>query len=250
MELVCPRCQAELDPAVGVCPKCGAPSKITPSGNEPVWRQQIRETVERRKKMRDKQLAKRDEEGKQLSIFPESSEPNAEGEDDPIRKRNAEIRARVEKKLSKPRPRVSRFSDAGDVTIPLGPAFGAAATAPELDTPLTELDEAEPLAESSGELDERVEVGRSEALSFELAAPGERVLSGLIDTRHRLAHARYLAISHQPSRWPVSETTCGFIGGGSGSYKRFADLWIFPLLLGTFGANFGQASDRVAGDRA
>ena len=181
MKLVCPRCQAELDPAVGVCSKCGAPAKMTPSGIEPTWRQQIRETVERRKKMREEQLAKCDEDGKQLSIFPESSESDPEGEDDPLRKRNAEIRARVEEKLSKPRPQVSRFSDAGDVTIPLGAALGAAATAPELDTPLTELDEAEPVVELSDEPDEPVGGEPAETLPFEVAAPGERILSGLID---------------------------------------------------------------------
>ena len=170
-----------MDPAVGVCPKCGAPAKPTPAGSEPEWRQQIRETVERRKKMRDKQLAKRDEEGRQLSIFPESSEAGARSEDDPIRKRHAEIRARVEEKLSKPnRPR-SRFTDAGDVTIPLGPASAAVAAAPELDVPLAELDESMSMPDTSEALVPSLETEEQEIRSFELATPGERILSGFID---------------------------------------------------------------------
>ena len=179
--LVCPKCQAELDPAVGVCPKCGAPSKRTPAGSEPEWRQQIRETVERRKKLRNEQLAKRDEEGRQLSIFPESPRSGTKSEDDPLRKRHAEIRARVEEKLSKPRRPMSRFTDAGDVTIPIGPASTAAAAAPELDTLLTELDESEPILDSSVAVPHPAEAERSEIHSPDLATPSERILSGFID---------------------------------------------------------------------
>jgi uncharacterized RDD family membrane protein YckC len=131
--------------------------------------------------MRNKQLAKRDEEGRQLSIFPESSEPGMKSEDDPLRKRHAEIRARVEEKLSKPRRPVSRFADAGDVTIPIGPLSTAAAAAPELDAPLAELDESEPILDSSEALLPSAEPGQSEIVSFELAAPGERILAGFID---------------------------------------------------------------------
>jgi uncharacterized RDD family membrane protein YckC len=43
------------------------------------------------------------------------------------------------------------------------------------------LDDAEPVPELSGEPEEPVEVGRPDSFGFELAAPGERILSGLID---------------------------------------------------------------------
>jgi uncharacterized RDD family membrane protein YckC len=126
-------------------------------------------------------LAKRDEEGRQLSIFPEPSESGTKSEDDPLRKRHAEIRARVEEKLSKPSRPTSRFTDAGDVTIPIGPASAAAAAAPELDTPLTELDENEPLLDASETLSPSAEAEQQDMLSFVWATPGERILSGFID---------------------------------------------------------------------
>ena len=179
-EVVCPRCQAELDPAVGVCPKCGTPARQVGSANEPSWRQQVRETVERRKELRNRQLEKRGEDGRQLSIFPEPSEGGGEEEGDPIHQRRAEIRERVEKRLSKTR-RTADLSDAGDVTIPFGPTASMAATAPELDTPFTALDEPE-FATEGGEDSSDYSVARSAESSIpDLASPGERVLAGLID---------------------------------------------------------------------
>jgi uncharacterized RDD family membrane protein YckC len=87
----------------------------------------------------------------------------------------------VEKKLGKAR-RIPEVSDAGDVTIPVGPATSMAATAPELDTPYTALDE----TDLSGEVDEEpVEEApvatATEPIASELASPGERILAGLID---------------------------------------------------------------------
>lgn len=178
--MVCPRCQAELDPAVGVCPKCGAPLRNARSANEPSWRQQVRETVERRKQMRKRQLDKRDADGRQLSIFPESSETPEETTDDPMRQRHAEIRERVAKKLGKTRP-IPEMSDAGDVTIPVGPATSMAATAPELDTPFTALDEtdlSDPIVE---EPVATPVASATEPFASDLASPGERILAGLID---------------------------------------------------------------------
>lgn len=175
----CPRCRAELDPAVGVCPNCGAPARAH-SGGEPSWRQQIRETVERRKELRKRQLAKRDEEGRQLSIFPESSEP-PDGEDvDPVRKRRAEIRARIERKLATPR-RISEVTEAGDVTIPVGSTAAAAATARELDAPLYQPSVPETMEDLPDEPGEFAVVTEVAPVSFDLATPWERVLAGLVD---------------------------------------------------------------------
>lgn len=179
-EVVCSTCQAELDPAVGVCPKCGTPARDARSANEPSWRRQVRETVERRKQMRKRQLEKRDEDGRQLSIFPESSETSGESSSDPVRQRHAEIRERVEKKLGKAR-RVPEMSNAGDVTIPVGPAASMAATAPELDTAFTALDETDLSVEVDDEPAGARDAAATEPFAPDLASPGERILAGLID---------------------------------------------------------------------
>ncbi len=173
-EVVCPRCQAELDPAVGVCSSCGASVRLAASENEPAWRQQVRETVERRKKERERQLAKREEDGRQLSILPEQSEPVVVEEQDPARQRRAEIRARVEEKLAKPRHMPSRPLDAGEVAIPVG----SGATAPELDVALSETSPA--VLEDDPSI-EPLPAQDAEAVQPELASPGERIAGGLID---------------------------------------------------------------------
>ena len=179
-EVVCPRCQAEIDPAVGVCPKCGAASQQAGPTNEPSWRQQVRETVERRKELRNRQLEKRGEDGRQLSIFPEPSESEGGEEGDPVHQRRAEIRERVEKRLGKSHRRAD-LSDAGDVTIPFGPTASMAATAPELETPFTALDAPEPATEGDEESSDYSVARSAEVSAPDLASPGERVLAGLID---------------------------------------------------------------------
>jgi uncharacterized RDD family membrane protein YckC len=186
--VVCPSCQANLDPAVGVCPRCGSKIERAASGDEPPWRQQIRETVQRRKEKRKRQLEKRDEDGRQLSIFPESADSVSAKTEDPARERRAEIKARVEEKLAKTRRTTgvvrnsepSGVADVGDVAIPLG-AASMAATAPELDAPLSEFDTEEPEIELSDDPAELVEPARDEAPTLEPASPGERILAGLID---------------------------------------------------------------------
>jgi uncharacterized RDD family membrane protein YckC len=67
------------------------------------------------------------------------------------------------------------------VAIPLGSASAMAATAPELDAPLTDFDAEEPELEHSKEPSELEEPPSTEAAAFEPASPGERILSGLID---------------------------------------------------------------------
>lgn len=185
--VVCPSCQANLDPAVGVCSNCGSKIERKFSGDEPAWRQQIRETVQRRKEKRQRQLEKRDEDGRQLSIFPESADSPAAKTEDPVRERRAEIKARVEEKLAKTRRttgvkrerRPTGVVDVGDVAIPLGSASAMTATAPELDAPLSDFDSEEPEIELSEEPSaEPVSAG---LFNLEPTSPGERILSGLID---------------------------------------------------------------------
>ncbi len=174
--MTCPKCQAALDPAVAVCPSCGAPRAGGPDGVAD-WRQHIRETVQRRKEWRRRQLAKREDDARQLSIFADPGESdNPESEEELVRRRRAEIRSRVEEKLSRPRNRVRALVDAGEVAIPVA-SVSLAATAPELDMDLPD-SEADILDE---QLDEAVEVAHDSAASFDLASPGERLLSGFID---------------------------------------------------------------------
>ena len=170
---------------MGVCPNCGSKLERNVSGGEPAWRQQIRETVQRRKEKRQRQLEKRDENGRQLSIFPESAESPAAKTEDPVRERRAEIKARVEEKLAKTgrTTGVRRkrggigVANVGDVAIPLGSASAMTATAPELDAPLSDFDS----EEREIELSELAEPESAEAFTLEPASPGERILSGLID---------------------------------------------------------------------
>ncbi|MFQ5792978.1 MAG: RDD family protein [Acidobacteriota bacterium] len=167
-DVVCPRCQSEIDPAVKVCPNCGASENSTPAPSEVPWRQQIRDTVQRRKELRQRQLARREEEGRQLSIFPEAGPPQ-DAEEEVVRRRREEIRARVEQRLAKPRSR--RLVHAGEVSIPSGAGSAMAVAAPELDTELPEL--------GQGEVQPRGPVPDMEPV--EPASPGQRILSGLID---------------------------------------------------------------------
>ena len=81
------------------------------------WRQQVHQTVERHKEKRRREQARIDDGARQLSIFPEDS-----NEDEGVQlaqKRRAEIRARVEEKLSRrqtPAPE-SLLGDAGEVSM-------------------------------------------------------------------------------------------------------------------------------------
>jgi uncharacterized RDD family membrane protein YckC len=177
-ETVCPRCQAELDPAVGVCSSCGASVGLAASENEPAWRQQVRETVERRKKERERKLAKRQEDGRQLSIFPEQPETAPAEEQDSARQRRAEIRARVEEKLAKPRRMPTGPLDAGEVAIPVGSDSALAATAAELDVALGNTP---PAIMEDDVSNEPLPAQDAEEIQPELASPGERIAGGLID---------------------------------------------------------------------
>jgi len=137
-ELNCPRCQSEIDPAIRMCPQCGSPR--TARSNEQVgatdWRRHVRETVQRRKELRRQQQDQREAVARQLTIFGEVGE--ADPEQDLVRQRRAEIRAKVQQRLERgtpPHRRVQALADAGDVSIRMGTVGGgsaAVATAPEM----------------------------------------------------------------------------------------------------------------------
>jgi uncharacterized RDD family membrane protein YckC len=170
------------------------------------WREQVKESVARHKDKKRRELEKRDDDARQLSIFPED-QPTA-AEDEPqkaVRQRRAEIRARVEERLASRRiaPAVGRVVDTGE--LPLGRATSRAAVARdlmsepaaehdprtvELDMELDTVDEAVPdrglsfsTSTSTSTLEsEHTQGPASDALgAFGLASAGERIFSGFID---------------------------------------------------------------------
>jgi uncharacterized RDD family membrane protein YckC len=203
--LTCPRCQSEIDPAILVCPQCGAPRTARSSEHvgETDWRRQVRETVQRRKQLRRQQQEQRESVARQLTIFGEVGE--ADPEQDLVRQRRAEIRARVQQRLERATPphrRVQALADAGDVSIGVGRGGSAAvATAAEIaerpavmetsdvaempdtaETPaVDEMPGAVAGARTSRPRLPNRRVGSDTIEHFELASPGERLLSGLID---------------------------------------------------------------------
>lgn len=173
------------------------------------WRQQIRETVQRRKELRKQQQAQREQVARQLTIFGEPGDMGRSGpvseidnEKDRVRQRRAEIRARVEQKLSQPRNRVRAMVDAGEAAIHAGqfgqalqaqqvqqvkqayqlgrPTSGAAAAAATLEVDLPD----GPMApEAPDEItpSRRPSIGSDTIEHFQLASPAERILGGFID---------------------------------------------------------------------
>ena len=179
-----------------ICPACGV---RVPRGREEVhWREQVRETVERHKAKKRREHARHEDDARQLTIFPESSEQD--DEERASRVRRAEIRARVEERLShrsQPR-RANRRAGAGDVRL-----GGRAAAAAAL-SPISDVSKDEPVGrrfdpttaafhgdelDAGGELEIAIERDTPEMarsaqeprIPFGLASPGERILAGLID---------------------------------------------------------------------
>lgn len=184
-ELICGSCHTELEPATAICPGCGA--RIEPES----WRDQVRATVARHMEKKRLQQEKRDDEARQLSIFPEESleDPGARE----IRERRAAIRARVEERIRRSsydsRERdVGRIVDAGEIAIGRSKAAAARELArdPEEEEPIDpRTDRFVPLAEPvdfempvhEAELEE----SRGPLPELGMATALERVISGAID---------------------------------------------------------------------
>lgn len=190
--MICRRCQAELDPALGMCPQCGsAPA----SANVIDWRDHVRESVKRRREQRAQELGRRDAEARQLSIFGDAAETaldSAGAEKGGERARHAAIRARVERRLAEPRVPAHRslresrgeggrrargLVDAGEVAIS-GRADTALATARAHSEP-------EGPPEIEFRRDEVLEADRAPAdapsSTMVFARPSDRLLAGLVD---------------------------------------------------------------------
>jgi len=191
-----------------ICPACGV--KVEHGREDVHWRQQVKDTVERHKAKRRREQTKHDDEARQLTIFPESSE--RDDEDRAVRARRAEIRARVEERMSKRHDTPSSLgarSYGGEVAS-RGGAVAARALVRSTDSdpldPVARRESTTDVAEErvidpktleftgdelAGEGD--LEIAREAPLpdvaspsaepfiGFGLASPGERMLSGFID---------------------------------------------------------------------
>lgn len=183
-DLICASCQTELEPQSSICPGCGA--RRDPES----WRDQVRATVARHMEKKRLQQEKRDDDARQLSIFPQEM-LEAPGERE-ARERRAAIRARVEARVSKrasyARADVGRILDAGE--IPLGRSKSLAvardlAREPEAEPEDPRTDRYVPLAEP---VDFEMPRGEAEprdspdpVLEFGMASALERMVSGAID---------------------------------------------------------------------
>ena len=205
--MVCASCQSELEPVMVMCPACGV--RVEHGREDVHWRQQVKDTVERHKAKRRREQTKHDDEARQLTIFPESSEQDEE--DRAVRARRAEIRARVEERMSKRQDTPSSLgarSYGGDISS-RGGAVAARAlvrSTPDPVDPVSRMESTTDVAEErvidpktlefapdelDGEAD--LEIAREAPLpdvsapsaepfiGLGLASPGERVLSGFID---------------------------------------------------------------------
>ena len=183
--MTCASCGTELSPSASLCQACGA--RRDPGS----WRDQVRETVARHMEKKRLQQEKQDD-ARQLSIFPEEAlvDP-AERE---VRERRAEIRARVQERVSRrasaarPHRDTGRVVDAGEIPIGRSKALAAArelAREPDPEPVDPRTDRYVPLAEPVGfemPLGEAELEGAPEpVLAFGMASGVERVISGGID---------------------------------------------------------------------
>jgi len=159
---------------MAICPACGV--RVERGKDEADWRQQVREKVERHKEKKRREQSRHDDDARQLSIFPEVS--TDDDEELAARARRAEIRVRVEQRLSKHReaPAVVSSVDVGEVSLG-GHAAAAAIPEPAASDELS-IDSA---TNAFSPVDEVPPSTLEPFIAFGLASPGERILGGLVD---------------------------------------------------------------------
>lgn len=182
----CEHCQTEIEPVVIICPGCGA--RLGRAREESDWREQVRETVQLHRHKQKIEQARRDDDARQLTIFPELSSEDEEGR--VARVRRAEIRARVEERIRKSSNASRRVSVGESRALH---ARGAAAAALQREPAADELLDAktaefDPVSDLSVEPELELplsgeDMGQIEGpfVAFGLSSPGERILGGLID---------------------------------------------------------------------
>ncbi len=184
--MTCASCGTEIPPSASICQACGA--RRDPAH----WRDQVRETVARHVEKKRLQQEKRDDDARQLSIFPEEVVENPDERE--LRERRAAIRARVQERVSKRAPsarpprETGRSRDAGEIPIGRSKALAAArelAREPDLEPADPRTDRFVPLGDpvdfempvAEVELEEEPEP----VVALGLASAPERIISGLID---------------------------------------------------------------------
>lgn len=189
--MTCEQCGSELESTAVICPGCGARLSASRASASD-WREQVRDTVRRHQEKKREKLERRDDAARQLSIFPEESLEDEEQRQ--MRRRRAEIRARVEERVARRHAPdgLARVVDAGE--LPLG-GLGkggavAAAAARELANDPS-LDERDPKPARFAPLSELAEpddldhvpdpAAPEPFVGFGAASAFERILSGFID---------------------------------------------------------------------
>ena len=182
----CEHCQIEIEPAVNICPGCGA--RLGRAREESDWREQVRETVQRHRDKQSIEQARRDDDARQLTIFPELSSEDEGGR--VARVRRTEIRARVEERIRNS-PNTSRRVSIGESRAPheLGAAEATLQGEPNADELLdAKISESDPLADISVEPELELPLAGEDMrqvegpfAELELSSPGERILGGIID---------------------------------------------------------------------
>jgi uncharacterized RDD family membrane protein YckC len=133
--VICPSCGSELSASASICQACGA--RRDPGD----WHDRVRESVQRHRDRKLSQQQKTDEE-RQLTIFPQ--EVFVDPATQAVRERRAEIRARVEERLTRKaisarsQRESGRTIDAGEIPLGRRNALAAArdlAPEPEPDPP-------------------------------------------------------------------------------------------------------------------
>ncbi|HXV63708.1 MAG TPA: RDD family protein [Vicinamibacteria bacterium] len=169
-----------------ICPGCGARRKTR--GEQADWRDQVREVVDRHRERKRREISRRDDEARQLSIFPEAPEEDEQSRVERLRR--AEIRARVEERVKKrrPTPSAGRLFEAGELPLPSGSAAARKLRAEGEWEPIdTTTAEFEPITEfeENFELDtDSMEKEQSSEAAFASLGPasvGERAIAGVID---------------------------------------------------------------------
>ncbi|HSF16812.1 MAG TPA: RDD family protein [Vicinamibacteria bacterium] len=184
--MICAECRTEIDVLAVICPGCGARRKTR--GEQADWRDQVREVVDRHRERKRREISRRDDDARQLSIFPETPEEDEQSRVERLRR--AEIRARVEERAKKrrPTPAAGRLFEAGELPLPSGSAAARELRAEgewePIDTTTAEFEPLTDFEQNFGVDTDSVQEEPISEAAFSNQGPasvGERAIAGFID---------------------------------------------------------------------